>query len=65
MERSRVDEGDGDVARAVGGGQAFVEVRQPPRVHEAPAFPGRLDGAVVAVETAAAALKGATAARRV
>lgn len=42
-----------------------MEVRESPRVHEAPAFPGRLDGAVVAVETAAAALTEATATRRV
>lgn len=39
-EDSGVDEGDGDVACAVSGGQAFVEVGQPPGVHEAPPLPG-------------------------
>lgn len=37
---SRVNEGHCDVTGAVGGGEAFVEVSQSPRVHEAPAFPG-------------------------
>lgn len=41
-----------------------MEVGESPRVHEAPALPGRLDGAVVAVEAAATALMGATTTRR-
>jgi len=57
VKDSWVDEGDGDVARPVGGGQALVEVGQPPGVHEAPALPGRVDGTVVAMELAASALR--------
>lgn len=38
-EASRVDKGDCNVAGAVGGGQAFVEVGETPWMHEAPAFP--------------------------
>lgn len=38
--KSRVNEGHCDVAGAVGGGQAFMQVSQSPRVHKAPAFPG-------------------------
>lgn len=41
-----------------------MEVGESPRVHEAPALPGRLNGAVVAVEAAATALMGATTTRR-
>lgn len=54
---SRVDERHCDVAGAVGGGEAFVEVSQSTGVHEAPAFPGRLYGTVIPVESAASALK--------
>lgn len=55
---SRVHEGHRDVADAGGGGQAFVVVGEAARVHEGPASPGGLDGAVVAQEPAATALRG-------
>lgn len=51
-----IDEGDGDVAGAFGGGEPLVVVRESPRVHEGPAFPWRSDGAVVAQEATASAL---------
>lgn len=51
MNSSGVDKGHCNVASAIGGGQAFVQVSQTSWVHEAPAFPGRLNGTVVSMET--------------
>lgn len=51
-----IDEGDGDVAGALGGGEPLVVVRESPRVHEGPALPRSSDGAVVAQEPTATAL---------
>ena len=53
---SRVHERDHDVAGALGGGQALVEVRQPAGVHQHPARPRLQNLTVVAQEPAAAAL---------
>lgn len=52
-----IDEGDGDVAGALGGGQTFVVVRESPGVHEGPALPWGSDGAVVAQEPTTPALR--------
>ena len=57
MSSSRVDEGDSNVASSVGGGQAFVEVCQTAWVHETPALPGRIYGAVIPVEPTTATLE--------
>lgn len=52
-----IDEGDGDVAGALGGGQTLVVVRESPGVHKGPALPWGSDGAVVAQEPTAPALR--------
>lgn len=52
-----IDEGDGDVAGSLGGGESLVVVRQSPRVHECPAFPWGSDGAVVTQEPTAPTLE--------
>lgn len=57
-EPSRVDKGDCNVAGAVGGGQAFVEVGETSWMHEAPAFPWWLYRTVVSMETATSTLIG-------
>ena len=57
-ESSRVNEGHCNVAGAIGGGQAFVEVSQPSWVHEAPTFPWRIDRTVISMETATSTLMG-------
>lgn len=54
---SRIDEGHCNVAGAVGGGEAFVEVSQSSWVHEGPTFPRWFYGAVIPVETTAPTLK--------
>lgn len=51
-----VDEGHGDVAGALGGGEPLVVVRESPGVHEGPALPWGSDGAVVAQEPTTPAL---------
>lgn len=51
-----INEGDGDVAGALGGGESLVVVRESPGVHEGPALPWGSDGAVVAQEPTAPAL---------
>lgn len=52
-----IDEGDGDVAGSLGGGEPLVVVRESPRVHECPALPWGSDGAVVAQEPTAPTLE--------
>lgn len=53
---SRVDEGDHDVAGALGDAQALVVVRKAARVHEQPAAPRVAHRAVVPQEPTTAAL---------
>lgn len=52
-----IDEGDCDVAGAFGGGEPLVVVRESPGVHQGPALPWGSDGAVVAQEPTAPALR--------
>lgn len=52
-----IDEGDCDIAGAFGGGEPLVVVRESPGVHQGPALPWGSDGAVVAQEPTAPALR--------
>ena len=52
-----IHEGDCDVAGAFGGGEPLVVVRESPGVHQGPALPWGSDGAVVAQEPTAPALR--------
>lgn len=53
---SGIHKGHCDVADPRSGGQAFVVVSEAAGVHEGPAFPGGLDGAVVSEEAASTTL---------
>lgn len=56
LGRLGIDEGDRDVAGALGGGESLVVVRESSGVHEGPALPWGSDGAVVTQEPTAPAL---------
>lgn len=57
-DTSRVNEGHCDVAGAIGGGKAFMEVSQSSWVHEGPTFPWWIYGTVIPMETATPTLMG-------
>lgn len=52
-----INEGHSNIAGALGGGEAFMVVCEPPRVHEGPALPWGSHGAVVAQKSAASTLE--------
>lgn len=52
-----INKGHSNIAGALGGGEAFVVVCEPPRVHEGPALPWGSHGAVVTQKSAASTLE--------